>query len=72
MNCQYHEAEKTFGIACRISTDLEAGGNKVNKAVLHSEHCSLLFAQSKYTEVKLKLIPLYLSVAVLGRLNTSK
>ncbi|XP_005094954.1 amyloid protein-binding protein 2 [Aplysia californica] len=50
VNCQYGEAEETYNTAVRICEDLESRGHKVNKAVLHSEHCALLFAQSKYTE----------------------
>ena len=51
VNCQYGAAGETYMTATRICAELEQGGHKVNKAVLHSEHCALLFAQSKYTEV---------------------
>lgn len=51
VNCQYKDAEETYNKALKICTELEGRGHKVNKAVLYAEHCALLFAQSRYTQV---------------------
>ncbi|KAK0057214.1 amyloid protein-binding protein 2 [Biomphalaria pfeifferi] len=50
VNCQYQDAEETYNKAVKLCTELEDRGHKVNKAVLYSEHCALLFAQSRYTQ----------------------
>ena len=51
-NCRYSEAEETWHGACAWIEKLEnEAGHAVNKAVLYSEICSLLFAKSLYDEV---------------------
>ncbi|KAK3763675.1 hypothetical protein RRG08_051196 [Elysia crispata] len=50
VNCQYKDSEETFNKAMKICMELEGRGHKVNKAVLHAQHCGLLFAQSRYTQ----------------------
>lgn len=52
-NCRYNEAEETWRGACAWIEKLEnEAGHPVNKAVLYSEVCSLLFAKSLYDEVR--------------------
>ncbi|GFO08684.1 amyloid protein-binding protein 2 [Plakobranchus ocellatus] len=50
VNCQYKDSEETYNKAMKICMELEGRAHKVNKAVLHAQHCGLLFAQSRYTQ----------------------
>ena len=50
-NCKYAEADATLKEAQVFVDKLESLGQSVNKAVLYSECCALLFAKSLYDEV---------------------
>ena len=50
-NCMYAEAETTWHDALQYVARLEQHGITVNRATLHSEYSTLLFARSQYEEV---------------------
>ena len=51
-NCKYHAARETCAQAFSLVELLSQKGFNVNCAILYSEQCGLLFAQSLYDEVR--------------------
>ncbi|KAK7459432.1 hypothetical protein BaRGS_00039000 [Batillaria attramentaria] len=49
-NCKYQAAKQTCAEAFSIVEDLAQRGISINRAILYSEQCALLFAQSLYDE----------------------
>ena len=64
VNCQYKDSEETFNKAMKICMELEGRGHKVNKAVLHAQHCGLLFAQSRYTQVRVNVAAVHVFIVI--------
>ena len=51
-NCKYADAELSYNAAVSLADRLESHGHSVNKAVLYTERCSLLYSKSQYDEVR--------------------
>lgn len=49
-NCKYKEARSTCGEAMAVIAKLDEKGMTVNRAMLYTEYCALLFAESEYDE----------------------
>ncbi len=50
-NCRYVDAEHTWKQAKDLVGKLENLGHTINRALLYSEFCALLFAKSQYDDV---------------------